>query len=201
MEIFKKVSFKEVEREFRKQYRKKNRPEHVSRWCLDWTELKVGNWYKVRLSHKDVLSILLPGHAHPNRHLIPDEGRLLRHVLQKKINYRTVNRTCWQSIKYFKTKDFNPLFLSTKFIALSHYRRLKYQPTALYHVDGIHRLVAWGLDGRYTDEYLEKHPLYAYVAIGRRFQFAYYLKKLLNKALSKLNVYGIFLRLCQASKT
>ncbi len=170
------VSFSEVKQEFLKQYPYNNWQKEVSLWCLNWTEKHVGNWYKVRLSRDDVLSILMPGHAHSKYILIPKKGALLKSVYKraKKLEYKSKNPKCVKTIEHFKHSEFSPIFLSTRFKAMGHYKGHVKIKTALYHVDGLHRLIAWGLDGRYTNQYLETHPMCAYVAKGKWYKFLHW---------------------------
>jgi hypothetical protein len=94
---------------------------------------------------------LLPHHWHSKINgqiLVPRQGASVRETidtLHSLKDYSTTNRQCWEALYHLKD-DARPIILSTlpldhEDYAGLHEREGKY----LFHVDGLHRLIAWGL--------------------------------------------------------
>ena len=134
---------------------------------------KFGNWVRRELELAEVLEVILPYHAHwgdPDKDavlLVPPEGITLQEAvdrLKTLQDFEATNPTCWQSMQLSADTE-SPVYLSIEPIDNDDYRM---QPSRsephLYHIDGLHRLVYWGLQGRYEPEVYEKNPVVAYIA-------------------------------------
>lgn len=128
-----------------------------------------GHWQKKRLSEDEVLGIVLPHHKHPGTAptLIPATGLTVKAAIKRfktARDYKQTNPYCWKSIMMLK-KDTGPIFVSREPIENNDFMTLKtFKGNHLYHIDGLHRLIARNLVDGYSDDYLQKHPVLAYVA-------------------------------------
>jgi hypothetical protein len=80
--------------------------------------------------------------------------------------YAKNNPVCWAKISYWQGKDFSPLFLSTA-PTPDKGRRSLVDTTlgTLFHQDGLHRLLRWGMDGRFDEPgYSEGTKLQAFIS-------------------------------------
>lgn len=123
------------------------------------------SWVLAELAVEDVINIVLPYHPSEDKKdvLIDERGLRVEEVLSKVkelVEYSTQNPVCWGKIVYWRTHPFTPLFLSTSPASTARQKLLEPSMGKLFHLDGLHRLIGWGLDGRYN----EKMKLLAYVA-------------------------------------
>jgi len=107
---------------------------------LDWTrnELVKANgetgitWILVRLSRQDILKIMLQAHHHPPQViLIPDWLDVAAAAVRIKNLTRKAGE-CWDNIHSHKDRDFSQTHVF-----------LKFRDGRLWHIDGLHRLLAW----------------------------------------------------------
>lgn len=118
-----------------------------------------GEWHQVQLSRKEILEILLVGHHDPigGLVLIPKQGMSVRMVARRweeiKNIYKVENKDCYAKITKFSKKPFSNIFLSVEPIkgySVSEYENLEYKKNTLVHLDGLHRLIAWAIAGRFN---------------------------------------------------
>lgn len=174
MKILKKVDFSEVLKDFDKEH---PRDRGSNDWA--WQRLHDANqkfngiWHKVRLSRKDVLNILLVWHKDKDLELIPQTGLSVLEAGERfqtiKDEYREQNKDCYDKIMRFSQDVFSLVFLSAepiKGFGVPEYEYLQYKSKYLVHLDGLHRLIAWEIAGRFglLKYYLTREKLEAYVA-------------------------------------
>lgn len=133
-----------------------------------------GEWHQVQLSRKDILGILLVGHHDPmdGLVLIPEQGMSVRMVAKHwkdiKSIYQVKNKDCYAKITKFSEQPFSAIFLSVRPIKgydVPEYENLEYKNNALVHLDGLHRLVAWAIAGRFNRfRYFLGRKLNAFIA-------------------------------------
>ncbi|MBP9749475.1 MAG: hypothetical protein KBD21_01995 [Candidatus Pacebacteria bacterium] len=141
---------------------------------LEWAnEVAEGQWSLCELDSEDVLSIVLAHHSaeETGEELVGQDGMLVYEVVNKlesaKESYSKNNPTCWKKIMYWHGKDFSPLLLSTKPTKEGKGRRslVNSKLGSLFHQDGLHRVLCWGMDGRFnTDVYSGGKKLTAFIA-------------------------------------
>lgn len=113
-------------------------------------ELSTGHWLTVELTQADFSKIILPCHRHPEQGytLVKPEGATLAQTLdflKSSPGYAKSNKPCWQTIEFLKDNT-QPVFLSTSPIPNQDYQTMgQFDGDCLYHVDGLHRLLAAGL--------------------------------------------------------
>lgn len=152
MKIVKQISFEEV-----LEYFDQTHPQEFG--SNDWARNKIieanlscnGYWRLIELSPEEILGVWLPHHE--GKHggsgvvLLEIEGATVKNavtILKNLEDYPTTNKQCWSKIEYWRNKEIAPIFLST--IQPEHMKN----ETAigpLFHLDGLHRLLAWGLEG------------------------------------------------------
>jgi hypothetical protein len=121
-------------------------------WAVNKTNQQANNqWYLAELTRDEAMQIILPHHRHSTwskRALIHQQGSTASQVLEQlppKGDYDKTNKRCWRSIEYLKTST-TPIIVSTEPIATFVYWNLaKHEKPCLYHVDGLHRLLAFCL--------------------------------------------------------
>jgi hypothetical protein len=132
-----------------------------------------GVWAQVFLSREDVLKIILPPHNHREgggqAELIPISGLMVSAATEKirgMPSYQSTNTCCWRSITYWMDRYPSPVFLSAGPIRdCSDYQHLTNHDSHLIHLDGLHRLIAWGLSGKLDPgQYDKGQRVEAYVA-------------------------------------
>lgn len=133
-----------------------------------------GKWAFAKLSRKDILSIMLPWHASEGGtiELVPaDEVGLTVGEAAKKValasDYKSESLKCWERIQYFSGKNYSPVFLSvgTPSSITPEYKNMPEPEGRFMHLDGLHRLIAWTIEGRFSlARYLFSKRLTAYIA-------------------------------------
>lgn len=120
------------------------------------------DWILVRLEHQEVLGIVLPWHNVGGIELVPPAGCTLTEALGRLGEleglYRKASPPFWETIEVLEKTDLSPIFLSTSPIDAEDYAHVTTR-SGLIHLDGFHRLLAWGRSGR-----LDGVELEAYVA-------------------------------------
>lgn len=139
---------------------------------LDQANKELGGiWSLCELEADDILNIVIPFHAaeQGDSILVEESGLIVSDAINKLKNslpsYAENNPVCWAKIMYWKDKDFSPLFLSIA--SATQGRRSHTDPSlgTLFHLDGLHRLMRWGMDGRFESVNYDKGAkLTAYVA-------------------------------------
>lgn len=113
-------------------------------------------WVKKELNKEELAKIFLPWHQHPAP-FIPQKGGLVKkaaEVFNKiKRQYKETSPNCHKSISFFRDHPgmalMTPVILSQgKLKGTDHwdgYDGLPDEEEALYHVDGLHRMIGWYL--------------------------------------------------------
>lgn len=160
--IFQTVSFSEVLRVFKKEYieysgYRSDTHNYTRRILVNANKQFQGQWALVYLGKRQIGNIVLPWHLGEGGRveLVPKQGATLRKVLKKFDNlkfyqeYKKSNPICWRKIIYLKKQRPTPLFLTTVPLEKKlSYNDLIVQDNQLVHLDGLHRLLAWGLSNR-----------------------------------------------------
>jgi hypothetical protein len=131
-------------------------------------------WAHMVLSRGDVLEIILPPH-HDGRgggqiELIQASGLTVSAATEKLrgiiLSYQASNTVCWEKIAYWMGLYPSPVFLSAGPVTSNiDYQHLTDHRGHLIHLDGLHRLIAWGLSGKLDpDQYDKQQSVEAYVA-------------------------------------
>ena len=166
------VRFAEVLKHFEEHHpvRDDNMNAHARECMEKANELVHSEWAYVALDGEDARNIILPHHISEGGALplIPPTGMTLRSAADKirEITaqaYAIANPACWKKLDYWRGRYDSPLFLSTVTVDHSDYRGVTLPPGALVHLDGLHRLIAWDLSGRFDSSGTENRAL-AYVA-------------------------------------
>lgn len=169
MKIIKNVNYKEVISSFKQEHQITHGTNH---WALKAiskaNNLCGGLWTYVELEPKEISNIFLPWHEFDcNKDpVIPKNTKMNVDITFKKIkfdkNYSLKNPDCWAKIEHCnKQEKALPIFISTKpLLELQEYYAysdINNQQGNLFHLDGFHRLINWGLSG-------SANSIYAYVA-------------------------------------
>ncbi|MEV7597026.1 DUF6309 family protein [Kitasatospora sp. NPDC089797] len=135
---------------------------------LERADTLPGGWWRIRLTPADVLGVVLPWHLSEGgeRELVPRTGltvaRAAERVRSGGADWTAANPVCSAKLRLLRRAPFTPLFLSTAPVDHPDYAGLVLAP-GLIHLDGLHRMVAWGLAGRLAggielDGYLAGDP-------------------------------------------
>src|SRR5438270_5349919 len=168
------VSFEEVLACFDAEHEVKpdNTNEHARNMLQAAQEKFNGTWTCATLEREDVLNIVLPHHISERGviPLIPPTGLTVAAAVERlrEISvreYQAANAICWRKIAYCKETYPSPIFLCIAPVSHSDYQNLTNFEGHLIHLDGLHRLIAWGLYGNLEpDEYVKRGKVMAYVA-------------------------------------
>jgi len=129
-----------------------------------------GLWHYVELEASEIFDIALPYHNGEGGGdiLIDEKGLTVSQAVQKIKNifdYGKRNPVCWEKISYWQTREFSPIFLSTAPVNAERQKLLSPSMGSLFHLDGLHRLIGWGMVGRFDPGiYGKKGKLAAYLA-------------------------------------
>jgi hypothetical protein len=144
------VSFEEVKATF---LRDNAATPERNAWPLGALEVanrQFGNWTKVVLTPEEVLAVLLPQHNH-GVNLVPAAGSSVSEAISK---LDLVDRLteCYSRIQQFFGAITTVVFLSTAPIKDPRYvdytGLISRGCIGLTHLDGLHRLVAWGWENK-----------------------------------------------------
>jgi len=122
-----------------------------SEWALNALEMankQFGTWMLRSLSLEDILGIMLPHHLHDGQELVPKSCSSVSEAIEK-LNSVPGSHSCSKRIDELSRTPPSPVFLS---IAPIHHpdswelRKRNY--SGLTHLDGLHRLIAWGRAGK-----------------------------------------------------
>jgi hypothetical protein len=109
-----------------------------------------GNWVSVRLAPDELLSVMLPHHAH-GVNLVPPAGLSVSDAI---LRLDGIDRSteCYTRIQQFSDERNPSVFLSIAPIddpGYGDYAGLVHRGyRGLTHLDGLHRLIAWGREQR-----------------------------------------------------
>ena len=106
-----------------------------------------GKWTLMSLSNADVSSVMLPYHRHHGFEVIPQSGLSVSAAVERlKQLPKDQMPGCWKRISDLGQRDFSHMHIA-----------LESENGILKHVDGVHRLLAYGL-------FEKGHDVLAYVA-------------------------------------
>lgn len=114
--------------------------------ALEVADRQFGSWTRVVLSPDEVCTVMLPHHNH-GVNLVPAEGLVVSEAIQK-LDFIDRTSECYKRIQQFSSQQTPAVFLSAAPIfdpRYSDYRGLLDRGyRGLTHLDGLHRLIAWG---------------------------------------------------------
>jgi hypothetical protein len=172
MKIIKQIEYSEVLDFFNKEHPTDENNPHFAgnKWGkmhLDWANTDAsGVWSLCELDKEDILGVVVPFHeAEESENILVDLGgqRVGDVILKLKdtwTKYAEENPVCWAKIMYWKGKPFSPLFLATKPVRQGRRGKVDEKLGTLFHLDGLHRILRWGLDNRFESD----EKLKAYIA-------------------------------------
>ncbi|MFW5417688.1 hypothetical protein J0910_13835 [Nocardiopsis sp. CNT-189] len=125
----------------------------------------LGTWWRVRLTEEEALGVMLPWHLSEGGgyELVPRSGltvgQAVRRLREDRDRIAELNPVCTEKLELMGRSPATPVYLSTRPVDHVDYEGLRVR-TALTHLDGLHRMLAWGLTGRLRRE----EGLEAYIA-------------------------------------
>lgn len=167
------VSFRVVESVFRDRHGPD--ADDTDAWALSRLEEaddQFEGWLRVGLDREDVLDTVLVYHCRGNGEpLVPREGATVGEVADRlrgegMSELAAEHPRCHDRIEGLMREPFSPVFLAERPLeetSAEQYGWLEYGDGGLVHLDGLHRLLAWTLDGRFDEDY--ENDLTAYVAV------------------------------------
>ncbi|MEU5979886.1 DUF6309 family protein [Streptomyces sp. NPDC047315] len=157
MEILAPVAFDEVRADFDRDHPvARDHEANTNQDAVDALALAdrtFGGWSKVRLGHDELRTVMLPWHLSEGggRELVPRSGRTIGQAADllraHAAEFAAANPVCQAKLDRFRTGPFTSVYLSTRALPHDDYADLP-ADTAPYHLDGLHRLLAWELSGR-----------------------------------------------------
>ena len=128
---------------------------------LGLADAQLGGWSRVLLGRRHLRSVILPWHESEGGDikLVPKTGlrvvEAARKIAAMRELYAQQSQVCWRKIERAARVPRAAVFLSTRAIDSEHYAELETKD-GLVHLDGLHRMIAWELDGLLAeDELLE----------------------------------------------
>lgn len=179
MTILKQVSFSEVLDFFNTEHPINSNSPHFAgnEWGKHHIEaadkVSSGVWALCELDAEEVLSVVLPYHeSEEGKVMLAEEPGIMVKDAIKKLeqmpSYKDDSPVCFAKMQYWQGKDFSPVFLSTTSLTSAQQGHQGVVDTSLgnlFHLDGLHRLIQWGMDGRFDSETYTNGPkLTAYIA-------------------------------------
>lgn len=132
-------------------------------WTLRFLDIAArqfgDDWREVVIDGEAALEIVLPRHAGEpcqgdRLALVGSEGASVRWAAQSlraiQADYERENRSCWKRIIEAAERPFSTVILTPGPLDTRDHRTLPSRPGALYHLDGLHRLIGWAWSGRLT---------------------------------------------------
>ncbi len=166
------VSFERVWSVFRDRHRPD--ADDADGWALSRLEEaddQFDEWARVKLDREDVMEVVLVYHCRgAGDPLVPREGATVAAIADRLRDdaawLAADHPRCHVRIEYLMQEPFSPVFLAEGPLedsSAEQYDWLRYREGHLVHLDGLHRLLAWTLDGRFEEGY--ENDLTAYVAV------------------------------------
>jgi len=119
--------------------------------ALDLADRQFGNWTRVVLTPEEVLTVMLPWHTHEGVDLVPAVGSSVSEAIEK-LEFVDRLSKCYRRIQQFSSARMPAVFLSAAPIndpCYPDYKGLLDRGhRGLTHLDGLHRLIAWGRENR-----------------------------------------------------
>jgi hypothetical protein len=127
---------------------------HRNKWplgALDVANRQFGRWERVVLAPDELLTVMLPHHSHFGVELVSVAGSSVSEAIEK---LKSVDRSnnCYKQIRQFVGDRTSAIYLSAAPIRDEKYPDynglIKRGYRGLTHLDGLHRLIAWGQENR-----------------------------------------------------
>jgi hypothetical protein len=148
MRVEKNVSFEEVRAAFLKENAIGFGSNEWAFNALEMANKQFGNWVRGTLTPKDILGIMLPHHYHYEHELVPKLCSSVSGAIEK-VESIPESHPCRKRIEELSGRVTSPVFLSIAPITHPDYKGLTDRDyRGLTHLDGLHRLIAWGRTGR-----------------------------------------------------
>lgn len=125
--------------------------------ALNLANAQMGEWRKALVRREDILNVILPWHIScgGKTELVPKSGMTVGQAAAKIAGmgeaFARENPVCYQKLQRMGKQPLTPLFLSTRAIEKDDYRDLE-RKEGLVHIDGLHRMIAWELNGRLSGQ-------------------------------------------------
>lgn len=174
------VSFDEVQKIFNKEHHTSSTHNWTAERLKNANSVYHGKWSLVELSSREVrskISLMYHHHRGDNEYgvgieLIPQHGATVTQATKNLLNsigeYKKENKGCLETIKHHKNSSFDPIFLCReplKGFEITEHEQMKAPLDNLIHIDGLHRLIAWSIDGRFNfPKKLSRKHVTAYLA-------------------------------------
>jgi uncharacterized protein DUF6309 len=132
---------------------------------LERAHLLFGRWFRVRLSRVEVLEVVLPWHLSEGGEyeLVPRSGLTVGQTVERlRSGWARIvkaNPVCTAKIEFLQQSPLTTVYLSTQPVSHADYADLRIR-NGLFHVDGLHRMLAWELGQRLPRE----ERLHAFIA-------------------------------------
>jgi hypothetical protein len=119
--------------------------------ALEVANKQFGKWTRVVLIPEEVRAVMLPYHIHKGVQLVPPTGSSVSEAIEKLDSVDRLSE-CYKRIQQFTDPLTTAVFLSAAPIDDSRYSDYKGLLVRNYkgrtHLDGLHRLIAWGRENR-----------------------------------------------------
>jgi Family of unknown function (DUF6309) len=157
MQVLSKASFQEVREAF---LRENDIHYDKNPWALgaiDAAEQQFGHWARVILNTQDILGIMLPHHTRCGPEVVPVSCSTVSEAMERLKSLPSDNpcnnsdNPCNNKVENLSSRPPSLIFLSAA--PINHPEYPEYQPLVkrnykgLTHLDGLHRLIAWGRSG------------------------------------------------------
>jgi hypothetical protein len=118
--------------------------------ALEAANRQFGHWKRIVLTPEEIQTVMLPWHIH-GVDLVPPSGSTVLEAIKKLDSVDRVSE-CYRRIQQFSDLPTPAVFLSAapiRDIRYSDYRGLLDRGyRGLTHLDGLHRLIAWGRENK-----------------------------------------------------
>jgi hypothetical protein len=125
-----------------------------NQWALKAIEIaeeQFGHWGRVILSSEDILGVMLPHHTRCGPEVVPPCGSIVSDAIER-LKSLPSSDTCRKTVDELSARTPSLIFLSSAPINHSDYpdfrALVERNYKGLTHLDGLHRLIAWGRSGR-----------------------------------------------------
>jgi hypothetical protein len=155
------INFDDVLSIYRKENNQKEGNIDRTTYLLSVANKFFGSWIEAELPNSEVLKVTLPYHLHFSNELISKRGATVRYASDKfrkiETTYRKDNRECYEIIERSKKKNIQTVYLSLGVLSDSsneevngfkEYRKIRKSENNLIHLDGLHRLLSYGINRR-----------------------------------------------------
>jgi hypothetical protein len=130
-----------------------------ARALLHAADSQLGEWTLVELAPEDVMAVWLPHHRHgfelgQGLEVVPPEGSTVANAI-KRLSAIGSKNPCAELIDILSSLAPTPVYLSSQPVDHEDFAGLiRRKVTGLVHLDGLHRLVAWGTAGQGATAYV-----------------------------------------------